>query len=389
VVRNEFLVKSSSYELFHINSFLHKPYKIDIELGVDSISIAFLFLTAFIFYLCTFLAFESFYGDYSSTRLFYILLFSLQFFVSMAFFVMNLILFYFFFEAVLLPMYLIIIIWGSRLRKIKAAYLFFMYTMFLSFFLLYALLIIYNSVSFIFWYEELLEDTTLIFKDFYQQNFLWACFFVALAVKVPIFPLHLWLPEAHVEAPTIGSIILAGVLLKLGGYGILRFLIPVFPESTIYFRPLVLVLCLIGAVYGAFLSFLQVDIKKIVAYSSVSHMNFAVLGLFSLTVEGVVGALLLFLSHGFSSAALFHLVGVFYKRFHTRIIDYYGGLALIMPIQIFFFLFFSFANIGFPGTLNFSSEMIIFFSVVTSGVFNLPVFGLLSVPFMAGVAYSI
>jgi len=201
--------------------------------------------------------------------------------------------------------------------------------------------------------------------------------------------MHLWLPEAHVEAPTIGSIILASILLKLGGYGIIRFLIPIFPESTLFFRPLVLILCLLGTIYGAIYAFLQTDMKKIVAYSSVSHMNFAVLGLFSLTVEGTLGALLLFLGHGFSSAALFQLIGSFYKRFHTRLIDYYGGIVFVMPIQIFFLFFFSFANIGFPGTLNFVSELYVFYSVLAGTNYSILIFFFISISFLAGVVYSI
>lgn len=312
----------------------------------------------------------------------------MQSFIFLAFFTVSLFFFYVFFEAVLLPMYLIIIIWGSRLRKIKAAYFFFMYTLFFSFFLLYALLIMYNSIPHDFWYDEILNQDNFFFKDFYQQNFIWLCFFLALAVKVPIFPLHLWLPEAHVEAPTAGSIILASILLKLGGYGFIRFLIPLFPDSTIFFRPLILVLCLAGTIYGAFLAVVQLDLKKIIAYSSVSHMNFAILGLFSLTYEGLLGSMLLFLSHGFTSAALFFLIGSLYRRFGTRLIKYYGGLSILMPLFSFFFLFFSFSNIGFPGTLNYVSEFLVFFSLINS-LFNLLTVFFLGFAFVVSVIYSI
>jgi len=205
---------------------------------------------------------------------------------------------------------------------------------------------------------------------------------------VPVFPLHLWLPEAHVEAPTFGSIILASVLLKLGGYAIIRFLLPVFPSATLYFRPLVLVLCLTGALYAACVAIVQVDIKKIVAYSSVSHMNFAVLSIFTLTPEGIMGGLILLLAHGFTSAALFYLVGIFYRRFHTRLLKYYSGLVLIMPFFAVFFFIFLLTNIGFPGTLNFVGELLIFFSVLNSS-YGLYVLFFTFFIFFATIGYNI
>lgn len=384
----KFLILNFDFEMFLIHRIIYFPYSFGFEFSVDSISLLFLFLTSFIFLICSFLVFDLYSYDLKSLKLFYILMFFMEFFIFLAFFTLSLFFFYVFFEAVLLPMYLIIIVWGSRSRKIKAAYFFFLYTLFFSFFLLYALLLLYNSVSYIFFYDEIFFFDDFSFKDFYQENFIWFCFFLALAVKVPVFPLHLWLPEAHVEAPTVGSIILASVLLKLGGYGFIRFLIPLFPESTIYFRPLVLILCLGGSVYGAIMASLQLDIKKIIAYSSVSHMNFAILGLFSLSYEGIMGAITLFLSHGFTSAALFFLVGALYRRFNTRLIKYYSGVSLIMPIFTFFFVFFSFSNIGFPGTLNFISEFLIFFSLVGSTFSLLTVFFLL-ISFVLSVVYSI
>lgn len=384
----KFLITDFNFDMFLVHKIIYFPYSFGFEFSVDSISLIFLFLTSFIFLICSFLAFDLYSHDAKSLKLLYVLIFFMEFFIFLAFFTLSLFFFYIFFEAVLLPMYLIIIIWGSRSRKIKAAYFFFLYTLFFSFFLLYAILILYNSVPYIFFYDEILIFDNFSFKDFYQENFIWFCFFLALAVKVPIFPLHLWLPEAHVEAPTIGSIILASILLKLGGYGFIRFLIPLFPESTIYFRPLVLIFCLGGTIYGAFMASLQLDIKKIVAYSSVSHMNFAILGLFSLTYEGLMGSITLFLSHGFTSAALFFLVGTLYKRFNTRLIKYYGGVSIILPIFTFFFMFFSFSNIGFPGTLNFTSEFLIFFSLISS-TFGLLVVFFLLISFILSIVYSI
>jgi NADH:ubiquinone oxidoreductase subunit 4 (subunit M) len=196
------------------------------------------------------------------------------------------------------------------------------------------------------------------------------------------------LPEAHVEAPTVGSIILASILLKLGSYGLLRFLISLFPHSTLYFRPLVLILCFLGSIYGAVMALVQVDIKKIIAYSSISHMNFAILGLFSLNLEGILGSMLIFISHGLTSAGLFFLVGVLYKRFNTRLLRYYGGVFNFMPFFSFFFFFFTFSNIAFPGTLNYCSELLVFLGFLLSKFSFLFLLALI-LPFLISVVYSV
>ena len=199
--------------------------------------------------------------------------------------------------------------------------------------------------------------------DFIYEKFLWLAIFFAFAIKVPMIPVHIWLPEAHVEAPTSGSILLAGVLLKLGTYGLLRFLIPVFPLATIYFLPLVYMLCIIGIIYGSFTTLRQIDLKKIIAYSSVVHMNFALIGLFSLTLEGIQGSIYLMLSHGIVSGALFLCIGCLYDRYHTRILNYYSGLVITMPIFSIVFLIFTLANIAFPGTSSFVGEFLIFLGI--------------------------
>lgn len=191
------------------------------------------------------------------------------------------------------------------------------------------------------------------------QILLWLAFFASLAVKIPMIPFHIWLPEAHAEAPTAGSVILAGVLLKMGGYGFLRFSLPLFPEASLYFAPLIYSLSVIAAIYASLTTIRQVDLKKIIAYSSVSHMGFVTLGLFSFNSQGIEGSIILMLSHGLVSSALFLCIGILYDRHKTRLLKYYGGLVQAMPIFSLFFLFFTFSNIGFPGTSSFIGELLV------------------------------
>lgn len=253
-----------------------------------------------------------------------------------------------------MPMFLIIGIWGSRLRKIQAAYQFFLYTFFGSMFMLFSIIYIYNTVG-------TTDYITLICFSFPfdVQKILWLAFFVSFAVKIPMVPFHTWLPEAHVEAPTAGSVLLAGVLLKLGTYGLIRFSITLFPDASSYFLPLVFLLSLISVIYTSMTTLRQIDLKKIIAYSSVAHMNLVVIGLFSLHIIGMEGGLMLMLSHGLVSPALFLCVGVLYDRYKTRLVNYYGGLALLMPLFSALFLAFTMANMGFPGTSAFIGEFLI------------------------------
>jgi len=278
----------------------------------------------------------------------------LEFFLIGVFCVLDLLLFYIFFESVLIPMYLIIGLWGSRERKIRAAYFFFLYTLLGSVLMLLAVLYIYyqfGTTDF-----ETLLTASLTLKE---QKILWLAFFASFATKVPMVPVHIWLPEAHVEAPTAGSVILAGILLKLGTYGFLRFLFPILPEACFYFSPLVYSIAAVGIVYTSFTAIRQTDFKRIIAYTSVAHMNLVILGLFSFNNIGLEGAILQSLSHGFVASALFVVIGVVYDRYHTRTVKYYGGLVHVMPIYIFIFLLFTMANIGLPGTGSFVGEFLI------------------------------
>ena len=251
-------------------------------------------------------------------------------------------------------MYLIVGIWGSRERKIRAAYFFFMYTLLGSVLMLLSILYIYYQIGTTD-YEVLL---TFIFSK-KEQKFLWFSFFSSFATKVPMVPIHLWLPEAHVEAPTSGSVILAGILLKLGTYGFLRFSFPLFPDASFYFTPIVYLLAIIGIVYTSFTAIRQTDFKRIIAYTSVAHMNLVMIGLFSFNIIGLEGAILQSLSHGFVASALFLIIGIVYERHHTRIVKYYGGLVHTMPLYTFIFLFFTMSNIGLPGTGSFVGEFLI------------------------------
>jgi NADH-quinone oxidoreductase subunit M len=269
--------------------------------------------------------------------------------------VLDILMFYIFFESTLIPMFLIIGIWGSRERKIWASFYFFLYTLLGSVIMLLSILYVYNQVGSTD-YEVLL---TFSFSNL-EQKILWFSFFLAFAAKVPMMPVHLWLPEAHVEAPTAGSVILAGVLLKLGTYGFIRFSLPLFPEASFYFAPFVYTVSLIGIVYASFTAIRQTDFKRIIAYTSVAHMNVVMLGIFSFNNIGVEGALLQSLSHGFVASALFVIIGVVYERYKTRLVKYYGGLVHTMPLYTSMFLFFTMANIGFPGTSGFIGEFLIF-----------------------------
>jgi NADH-quinone oxidoreductase subunit M len=265
---------------------------------------------------------------------------------------LDLVLFYLFFEGGLIPMFLIIGIWGGK-RRVYASFKFFLYTLVGSLLMLIAILAMYGHAG--------TTDIAVLLKtDFPKdmQFWLWLAFFASFAVKMPMWPVHTWLPDAHVEAPTAGSVILAAILLKMGGYGFLRFSLPMFPDASAHFAPLVYAMSVIAIVYTSLVALVQEDIKKLIAYSSVAHMGFVTMGLFTLNPQGVQGALFLMISHGFVSGALFLCVGVIYDRMHTREIAAYGGLVNRMPIYAFVFMVFTMANVGLPGTAGFVGEFL-------------------------------
>jgi proton-translocating NADH-quinone oxidoreductase chain M len=320
-------------------------------LGVDGISLFFILLTTLLIPICLLASWDAIKFN---EKEYFIAFLAMEALVIAVFCVLDIILFYVFFESVLIPMFIIIGVWGSRERRIRAAYMFFLYTLLGSVLMLLAILYIYYQVGTTDY--QILLTTTF---DPEVQKLLWLAFFASFAVKVPMLPVHIWLPEAHVEAPTAGSVILAGILLKLGSYGFLRFSLPLFPYASVYFTPLIYAFACIAVIYTSLTAIRQTDLKRIIAYASVAHMNLVLIGMFVYNLQGLEGSILQQLSHGLVSGALFLCVGVIYDRHHTRLVKYYSGLAHTMPIYIAIFMFFSMANIALPGTSSFVGEFLI------------------------------
>ena len=319
------------------------------KLGVDGISMLFVILTTFLMPLCILASWESVETRVKEYMIAFLVLETLMIGVFVA---LDLVLFYLFFEAGLIPMFIIIGVWGGK-RRIYASYKFFLYTLLGSVLMLLAMMAMW-------WHAGTTDITVLLETNFpaKMQWWLWLAFFASFAVKMPMWPVHTWLPDAHVEAPTGGSVILAGILLKMGGYGFLRFSMPMFPIASADLAPLVFALSVIAIVYTSLVALVQEDMKKLIAYSSVAHMGFVTMGIFTFTRQGVDGAIFQMLSHGLVSAALFLCVGVVYDRLHTREISAYGGLAERMPIYATVFMVFTMANVGLPGTSGFVGEFL-------------------------------
>ncbi len=319
------------------------------RMGVDGISMLFVILTTFLMPFCILASWESVQKRVKEYMIAFLILETMMIGVFCA---LDLVLFYVFFEASLLPMFLIIGVWGGK-RRVYASYKFFLYTLLGSVLMLVAIMSMY-------WTAGTTDIAALMRHPFAEnaQTWLWLAFFASFAVKMPMWPVHTWLPDAHVEAPTAGSVILAGVLLKMGGYGFLRFSLPMFPLASEMFAPLVFTLSVVAIIYTSLVALAQEDIKKLIAYSSVAHMGYVTMGIFAMNMQGLQGAIFQMLSHGIVSGALFLCVGVIYDRMHTREISAYGGLVNRMPVYAVIFLILTMANVGLPGTSGFVGEIL-------------------------------
>jgi len=328
---------------------------ISYHLGVDGISVLFVVLSAFLMPICILASWESIHSRVKEYMVSFLILETMM--IGM-FCALDYVLFYVFFEGVLIPMFVIIGIWGSGERRIYAAFKLFLFTLLGSVLMLVALLTMYVQAG------TTDIPTLLATKYGYDmQVWLWLAMFASFAVKVPMWPVHTWLPDAHVEAPTAGSVILAGVLLKMGGYGFLRFSIPMLPEATALLTPLVYGLSIVAVIYTSLVALAQEDMKKMIAYSSIAHMGFVTAGMFSLTQQGMEGSIFQMLSHGVVSSALFLCVGVVYDRLHTREIARYGGLANNMPKYAVFFFIMLLGSVGLPATSGFVGEFMIMLGI--------------------------
>ncbi len=331
------------------------------HMGVDGISLPFVILTTGLMPLCIIASWEAIQTRVKEYMVAFLVLETLMIGTFSA---LDLVLFYLFFEGGLIPMFLIIGVWGGP-RRVYASFKFFLYTLLGSVLMLLAIMAMY-------WQAGTTDIPTLMKHAFPQgmQTWLWLAFFASFAVKMPMWPVHTWLPDAHVEAPTAGSVILAAILLKMGGYGFLRFSLPMFPHASMDLAPLIFALSVIAIVYTSLVALVQEDMKKLIAYSSVAHMGFVTMGIFALTTQGIAGGIFQMFSHGIVSAALFLCVGVVYDRMHTREISAYGGLVNNMPLYALVFLIFTLANVGLPGTSGFVGE---FLALIGTFKANIPV----------------
>jgi len=327
---------------------------ISYHMGVDGISLPFVVLSTFLIPICII---SSLKNIKKQVPIFMSLFLVLEVFMVGTFCAMDLLVFYIFFEAVLIPMFLIIGIWGGS-RRVYSAFKFFLYTLLGSVLMLIAIFYIYSKTG----TTDINKITNFSFSHD-VQFWLWLAFFASFSVKLPMWPVHTWLPDAHVEAPTAGSVILAGVLLKMGGYGFLRFSIPIFPDASIYFAPYIFTLSIVAIIYTSLVALVQEDMKKMIAYSSVAHMGFVTIGAFSFTKEGLSGAVFQMVSHGLISGALFLCVGIVYDRLHTREINSYGGVSDVMPRFAVFFMFMMLASVGLPGTSGFVGELLVLIGI--------------------------
>lgn len=350
---------------------------INYHMGLDGISLFFVLLSTLLTPICILSSWDA---VKTRVREYMIAFLVLETMMVGMFCALDLIVFYIFFEGVLIPMFLVIGVWGGP-RRVYSSFKFFLYTLLGSVLMLLAILAMFFKAG--------TTDIPTLMKYSFpvgMQTWLWLAFFASFAVKVPMWPVHTWLPDAHVEAPTAGSVILAGVLLKFGGYGFIRFSLPMFPDATVEFAPLIFTLSVIAVIYTSLVALAQEDMKKLIAYSSVAHMGFVTVGVFTLNVQGIEGGIYQMLSHGIVSAALFLVVGVVYDRLHSRDIATYGGLVYRMPVYALGFMIFMLASVGLPGTGGFVGEIL-----VLVGVFqvNAWVCALIATGVILGAAYML
>ncbi|MDB5617077.1 NADH-quinone oxidoreductase subunit M, partial [Tardiphaga sp.] len=347
------------------------------KMGVDGISLLFVVLTALLMPICILASWGSIQTRVKSYMILFLVLETLMIGVFVA---LDLVLFYLFFEGGLIPMFLIIGVWGGP-RRVYASFKFFLYTLLGSVLMLLAIMALY-------WNAGTTDIPTLMQTAVPRslQTWAWLAFFASFAVKMPMWPVHTWLPDAHVEAPTAGSVVLAAIMLKMGGYGFLRFSLPMFPEASVYFTPLVMTLSVIAIVYTSLVALMQEDIKKLIAYSSVAHMGFVTMGIFAGNTQGIAGAEFQMVSHGIVSGALFLCVGVVYDRLHTREIAAYGGLVNRMPLYAMLFMVFTMANVGLPGTSGFVGE---FLTLIGTFKTNIPTATIASLGVILSAGYAL
>ena len=353
-----FDVSTSEFQFIENKEWMRGYF--NFQFGIDGISILFILLTAFITPLCILSVIKSIKVRIKE---FLIAILIMETLMIGVFCSLDLIVFYLFFEGGLIPMFLIIGIWGGP-RRVYSAFKFFLFTLLGSVLMLIAIISIYWMTG----TTDVIELYELTIPEKYQY-ILWLAFFSSFAVKLPMWPVHTWLPDAHVEAPTAGSVILAAILLKMAGYGFIRFSIGLFPLASDYFTPLIYFLSVVAIIYTSLVALMQDDMKKLIAYSSVAHMGFVTIGIFTLTKQGLEGSIIQMISHGLVSAGLFLCVGVVYDRFHSRLISSYGGLANIMPKYAFIFMIFTLAALGLPGTSGFVGEILILIGIFQKNIF--------------------
>ena len=329
-------------------------FDINYHVGIDGISLFLVLLSTLITLVCVIVSWEAIQYRVKEYMVAFLVM---ETFMVGVFCALDFVLFYLFFEGILIPMFLIIGVWGGP-RRIYSAFKFFLYTLAGSVLFLVAILVMYLQAG-----TTDIPTVTAYEFDPTLQKWLWLAMFASFAVKVPMWPFHTWLPDAHVEAPTAGSVVLAGVLLKLGGYGYLRFSLPMLPDASLFFTPLIYALSIIAIIYTSLVALMQTDMKKLIAYSSVAHMGIVTIGIFTLNPLGIQGSIIQMLSHGFVSGALFMCVGVVYDRIHSRDIATYGGLAERMPAYATLFMLFMLASVGLPGTSGFVGEILVIIGV--------------------------